>query len=511
MRRRKRGGGALALGAAAAGLAAGAAPAGALDNGLGRTPPMGWNSWNRFHCEVSEDLIRAQAEALVASGLRDAGYTFLNVDDCWMAEERNADGDLEAHPERFPSGIRHLSDYVHSLGLKFGLYSSAGHLTCAGFPAGMGHEARDAARYAEWGVDYLKYDNCHSGGVPPQERFAAMSEALNATGRPIVFSMCEWGVDGPWEGWAAPLANVWRTTPDIRPAWDSVSEIVDRNEPLYAAAGPGAFNDPDMLEVGNPGLTDTEARAHFSLWAMMKAPLLAGCDLANLTAAARSILGNAEVIAVNQDALGVQGRVVKRQNHPDFGALEVWAAPLEDGDLAVLLFNRDDDLQGPKRTIEVLWEDIGLPGGAPAAVRDLWEQADMGAHPNGYRSEVPAHGVAMLRVQAEACNEVESEACNAVKHHINHHFKLRPAQELAVSQSQVGRLAADLGEKWHFIVAGGLAAVAVSAAAVANVRSRERRQMLLPRVVGAMGVGGYGGYEAVRSQFVAHTLADGSP
>jgi alpha-galactosidase len=394
---------------------------------------MGWNSWNRFHCEVSEDLIRAQAEALVASGLRDAGYTFLNVDDCWMAEERNADGDLEAHPERFPSGIRHLSDYVHSLGLKFGLYSSAGHLTCAGFPAGMGHEARDAARYAEWGVDYLKYDNCHSGGVPPQERFAAMSEALNATGRPIVFSMCEWGVDGPWEGWAAPLANVWRTTPDIRPAWDSVSEIVDRNEPLYAAAGPGAFNDPDMLEVGNPGLTDTEARAHFSLWAMMKAPLLAGCDLANLTAAARSILGNAEVIAVNQDALGVQGRVVKRQNHPDFGALEVWAAPLEDGDLAVLLFNRDDDLQGPKRTIEVLWEDIGLPGGAPAAVRDLWEQADMGAHPNGYRSEVPAHGVAMLRVQAEACNEVESEACNAVKHHINHHFKLRPAQELAVT------------------------------------------------------------------------------
>jgi len=477
---------------------------------------MGWSSWNRFQCGVSEGLIRAQAEALVASGLRDAGYAYLNVDDCWMAAERNADGDLEAHPERFPSGIRALSDYVHSLGLKFGLYSSAGQLTCAGFPAGMGHEARDAARYAEWGVDYLKYDNCHSGGVPPRVRFAAMSEALNATGRPIVFSMCEWGVDGPWEGWAAPLANTWRTTPDICPAWDSVSEIVDRNEPLYAAAGPGAFNDPDMLEVGNPargdphryGLTDTEARAHFSLWAMMKAPLLAGCDLTNLTAAARSTLTNAEVIAVNQDALGVQGRVVKRENHADFGALEVWAAPLEDGDLAVLLFNRDDDLEGPDRTIEVLWEDIGLPEGAPAAVRDLWQGADMEAHPTGYRAEVPAHGVAMLRVQAEACSKVNSEACSAVKHHIRHHFKLRPAQEVAGSQPPGGRLGTELGERWYFVVAGGLAAVAAAAAAVASARSRGRRRRLLPPPAGAAG---YGGYEAVRSQFVTHSRADASP
>ena len=174
----------------------------------------------------------------------------------------------------------------------------------------------------------------------------------------------------------------------------------------------------------------------------------------------------------------------------------------------MLLFNRDDDLEGPDRTIDVLWEDIGLPAGAPAAVRDLWEQADMGARPKGYSTKVPAHGVAMLRVQAEACNEVDSEACSAVKHHINHHFKLRPAQEVAVSQSQVGRLAAKLGEKWHFVVAGGLAAVAVSAAAVANVRSQRRRQRLLPRLAGGVG---YGGYEAVRSQFVTHSLVDGSP
>ena len=461
---------------------------------------MGWNSWNRYKCAVSEELIRAQADALVASGMRDAGYEYLNVDDCWMAAERNSDGDLEADPQRFPSGIRALADYVHSQGLKFGIYSSAGLHTCAGLPAGMGHEKRDAARYASWGVDYLKYDNCHSGGIPPQVRFKAMSEALNATGRPILFSMCEWGVDQPWDGWAAPLANVWRTTEDIRPAWDSVATITDRNEPLYAAAGPGAFNDPDMLEVGNKGLTDVEARAHFSLWAIMKSPLLAGCDLTNMTEATHATLTNQEVIAVNQDALGVQGRVMKRLNDPDAGALEVWACPLEDGDVAVLLFNRDENFPNAEpRTISFVWEDVGLPAGIMVAVRNLWDHTDEGNFLRGFHADVPAHGVVMLRVQAEACNNIDSEACNAVKHHIRHHFQLKPMQEVSAVKTEAGDLADALMEKWHWVMTGSLAAVAVSAAAVAHFRSRDRRRRLLPRPATSTG---YGGYEAVRTQYV---------
>jgi alpha-galactosidase len=232
---------------------------------------MGWNSWNHFHCDIYEDLIRETADAMVASGMREAGYEYVNIDDCWMAPQRDANGDLQADPERFPSGIKALADYVHARGLKLGIYSSAGTKTCQGLPASLGHEEADARKFAEWEVDLLEYDNCNPQGVPAIERYTRMAEALEATGRPIVLSICEWGENDPWL-WGAELGHLWRTTGDIRDTWGSMVSILDQQVGLEDYSGPNAWNDPDMLEVGNGGMTTDEYRSHMSLWALLDAP-----------------------------------------------------------------------------------------------------------------------------------------------------------------------------------------------------------------------------------------------
>src|SRR5690242_18440553 len=239
-----------------------AAPsAAALDNGLVRTPPMGFNDWNAFGCNVSEQLIKQTADFFVSSGMKAAGYQYVNIDDCWMTHQRDAQGRLVPDPVKFPDGIKGTADYVHSLGLKLGIYEDAGTATCAGYPGSLGHERVDAQTFADWGVDYLKYDNCNNAGSTTTQqyidRYSAMRDALAATGRPIVYSICEWGVNQPWT-WAPDVGNLWRTTGDISDNWNSLKSIVNQNAPLAASAGPGAWNDPDMLEIGNGGMTDTE-------------------------------------------------------------------------------------------------------------------------------------------------------------------------------------------------------------------------------------------------------------
>src|SRR5262245_15204663 len=366
-----------------------------LDNGLARTPPMGWNSWNKFQCNVSEALILETADTLVATGMRDAGYVHLNIDDCWHGE-RDADGVIQADPARFPGGMKALADYVHGKGLKLGLYSDAGTETCGKRPGSYGFEEEDARQYAAWGIDYLKYDWCHTGGIDAREAYAKMRDALARTGRPIVFSMCEWGQSKPWT-WAADVGNLWRTTGDIGLCWEKkdckksyetgVVNILDLQAGLEAYAGPGRWNDPDMLQVGN-GLTEEEDRAHFSLWAILAAPLLAGNDLRAMSAATREILTNREVIAVDQDPMGAQGRRVR-----DDGSEEVWARPLQGGAIAVVLLNRGEQ---PVR-IGVRWSELDWPSG-PVAVRDLWRKEDQGSFDDGYAALVPPHAVAMLRL-----------------------------------------------------------------------------------------------------------------
>ena len=359
---------------------------------------MGWNSWNKFACNIDEKTVRAVADGMVSSGMKDAGYEYVVIDDCWHGP-RDANGFITADPQKFPSGIKALSDYVHSKGLKFGIYSDAGVKTCGGRPGSQGHEYQDAIQYGRWGVDYLKYDWCNTGTRSAQEAYGLMATALRATGRPIVFSMCEWGTAKPWL-WASNIGNLWRTTGDI---WDSfdktdqqhswahnVLDIVDQNEPLWPFAGPGHWNDPDMLEVGNGGMTPVEYRSHFSLWAMMAAPLIAGNDIANMDASTRDILLNREVIAVDQDKLGVQGRRVWKD-----GDREVWVKPLAGGDRAVLLFNRG----AAPAEISFNWDKLGLPAKMKLRVRDLWAHKDLGPRGGAFSATVEPHGVRMFRLQ----------------------------------------------------------------------------------------------------------------
>jgi len=366
-------------------------------NGLALTPPMGWNSWNRFACDNNEQTVRATADAMVASGMRDAGYQYVVIDDCWQVS-RDANGFIVADAQKFPSGIKALADYIHARGLKFGIYSDAGRLTCGGRPGSEGHEYQDALTYARWGVDYLKYDWCNTGDRNAKEAYAVMADALRQSGRPIVFSMCEWGTAKPWL-WAKNVGNLWRTTGDI---WDSfdkndaahswahpVTEIVDLNEPLWPYVGPGHWNDADMLEVGNGGMTAAEYRSHFSLWAMMASPLMAGNDVAHMDATTRSILLNTDVIAVDQDPLGVQGHRVWKQ-----GDREVWVKPLSGGAKAVLLFNRGDT----PAAISATADQVQAP--ARAHVRDLWLHKEMGRWTGTISATVEPHGVAMFRVGA---------------------------------------------------------------------------------------------------------------
>jgi alpha-galactosidase len=361
-------------------------------NGLARTPPMGWNSWNHFGCNVSAQLIREVADAMAANGMRDAGYAYVTIDDCWQVG-RDAIGVLVADPARFPDGIKPLADYVHAKGLKFGIYTDAGRKTCEGRPGSYGYEALDAKTFAAWGVDYVKVDWCSAEGLDARTQYAKVRDALLASGRPIVFSICEWGENRPWE-WGPQTGNLWRSTGDISDNWNSLLSIVNLSMQHASAAGPGAWNDPDMLEVGNGGMSREEYRAHFSLWAMMAAPLIAGNDVRHLaddtrlTRDAREILLNREVIAVDQDSLGAQAIVVQSP-HPD---LQVWSKPLADGARAVLLFNR----ASVPTTIRADWPRIGIRT-KTALVRDLWLHSDLGAMET-YGTTVAAHGVVMLRV-----------------------------------------------------------------------------------------------------------------
>jgi alpha-galactosidase len=354
--------------AAAAGLAAaflailGKLDVRALDNGLALTPPMGWNSWNKFGCKIDEKSVRDAADAMVASGMRDAGYQFIVIDDCWQVD-RDGKGNIIVDGKAFPSGIKALADYVHSKGLKFGIYSDAGTKTCAGRPGSWGYEFQDA---------------------------------LKACGRPIVFSICEWGSTKPWL-WAKNIGNLWRTTGDIQDVWEGkkdwgglgLVQIIDLQDGLETYSGPGHWNDPDMLEVGNGGMTATEYRAHFSFWCLLAAPLMAGNDLATMTPETRDILTNREVIAVDQDPLGKQGSKVR-----DDGDTEVWARPLADGRRAVILFNRSSK----EAPIAVNWTEIGYPKTLGAQVRDLWKHQDLGVLKGSYSAAVPGHGAVMVKI-----------------------------------------------------------------------------------------------------------------
>ncbi|MEU3845342.1 NPCBM/NEW2 domain-containing protein [Streptomyces sp. NPDC028635] len=365
-----------------------------LADGLALTPPMGFNNWNSTHCraEFNEAMVKGIADLFVAKGLKAAGYQYVNLDDCWALPQRDADGKLVPDPARFPGGIKAVADYVHSKGLKLGIYTSAGTKTCSdiGFPGGLGHEYSDARQFADWGVDYLKYDNCNNQGVDAKQRYTTMRDALKATGRPIVFSICEWGQNKPWE-WAADVGHLWRTTGDISDSWGSMLAIAKQNLPLAPYAGPGHWNDPDMLEVGNGGMTDTEYRSHFSLWSVMAAPLLIGTDLRKASDATYEILGNKEVIAVDQDPLGKQGTVVSSA-----GGRWVIAKQMRDGSRAVALFNESSTAQRIATTAQA----VGLPAADGYTLRDLWRHTSYNTA-GTIAATVPAHGTVLVRVAAD--------------------------------------------------------------------------------------------------------------
>jgi len=375
---------------------------------LAQTPPMGWNSWNMFGAGVSAAIIRQTADAFVASGLQDAGYKYIVIDDHWHGG-RDGNGRLFPDPQKFPEGMKALADYVHAQGLKFGIYSDAGPQTCGGRPASQDFEEIDAQTFAEWEIDYLKYDWCRAEDTRAnaEYRYRRMAEALKASGRAVVFSICEWGHHRPWLWGANVGGNLWRTTGDIADSWRDVyvnggvlhgieSIGFEQQRGLAPYAGPGHWNDPDMLVVGlrggsreiaGAGCTDTEYRTHFSLWCLLAAPLMIGCDVTNMDLVTQDILTNRELIALNQDVLGRQGYRVARH-----GFTEAWKKVLDGGDVAVALFNRGDKRQAAR----VHWSDLEI-GGAWQA-RDLWAHRDLGPLREEFSAEVPAHGCVVLRL-----------------------------------------------------------------------------------------------------------------
>ena len=375
--------------------------------GLAPTPPLGWNSWNHFGCNVSEETLKSAADQIVSSGMKAVGYQYVVVDDYWQGS-RDQDGFIRADPKRFPNGMKAVADYMHSKGLKFGIYSDAGWKTCGGRPGSRGHEFQDALTYARWGVDYLKYDWCNTEGLNAEGAYQTMRNALFAAGRPIVFSLCEWGSSKPWL-WGKDVGHLWRTTGDVHACFDcvvdhgtwkswGVLQVLDMQEGLRAQAGPDHWNDPDMLEVGN-GMTTAEDRAHFSLWAMLAAPLIAGNDLARMSQATREILTNSEVLAVNQDRLGVQGfRAYK------LGIVEVWAKPLSAGSLAVTFLNRGTSavsLRYDWRTHHI--EDLVSKTDfdftkTTYRIRNLWAHQALGSTKAELVLRIEAHDVVMLKL-----------------------------------------------------------------------------------------------------------------
>jgi alpha-galactosidase len=374
---------------------------------LALTPPMGWNSWNKFGSAVNEKLIRQTADAMVSSGMKDAGYEYINIDDTWEGE-RDRQGFIQVDPRKFPSGMKALADYVHSKGLRLGIYSDAGYRTCGGKPASRGHEFQDALTYAEWGIDYLKYDWCGCEDLNAKGAYTTMRDALHKAGRPIVFSICEWGSNKPWE-WAGNVGNLWRTTGDIYPCFDckvdhstwyqwGVLQIIDQQEGLRPYAGPGHWNDPDMLEVGN-GMTVNEDRAHFSMWCMLAAPLIAGNDLRDMSRETSGILLNRDAIAVDQDKLGIEGfRYSSNQ------ILEFWFKPLADGAWAMCVLNRTTRPQkvffnwkGEKVNDDLSRRDAAFST-TVYGIRDLWTKKDLGSTEKPLNAELPGHDVLMLRL-----------------------------------------------------------------------------------------------------------------
>ena len=370
---------------------------------VAQTPPMGWNSWNYFAEKVDDKGIRAAADQLVATGMKDAGYNYVNIDDTWEGE-RDADGVLHTNA-KFPD-MKALADYVHSKGLKIGIYSSPGPKTCAGYAGSYGHELQDAQMYASWGFDYLKYDLCSFIGDVMEKQapndhaaqmrlmidaYEKMHQALKSTGRPIVYSYCTYGWDAVWEWGPKDGANLWRTTGDITANWDRMYAILSQQSGLEAYAGPGHWNDPDMLEVGNGKRSLSENRVHFSMWAMLAAPLLAGNDLPNMKPEVKAILTNRDVIAIDQDPLGKQAARVYSE-----GEVEVWARPLAAGAMAVAVVNVGSDRYST-HPFHLNLAKLGLQG--PQKARNLWTGKDVELTP-GMAMELPSHDILLVKIDA---------------------------------------------------------------------------------------------------------------
>jgi alpha-galactosidase len=359
----------------------------AVNNGLALTPPMGWNNYNHFGCNVGASVLEQQADAMVSSGLAAAGYQYINIDDCWSTKSRASNGAMVPDPNKYPNGITAVANYVHSKGLKLGLYTDAGTATCSGYPGMYGHEQQDANSFASWGIDYLKVDWCSSTGIDAQTEYTKIGNALRSSGRAITYSLCDWGQSSVWN-WGPGVGNLWRTTGDISDNWTSMLSNFDSSAAHASSAGPSGWNDPDMLEVGNGGMSTTEDQTHFSLWAISAAPLILGNDMTNMSASAKSILMNADVIAVDQDPRGVQGTKVSDSN-----GLQVWSKPLQgNGNVAVVLLNRNTSASN----ITVNWSNIGISGSA--SVRDLWSHSNVGSFNGSYTANVAGHGVVMLKI-----------------------------------------------------------------------------------------------------------------
>lgn len=374
---------------------------------LALTPPMGWNSWNKFACNVNEKLIKETADALITSGMKDAGYIYINIDDCWHGK-RDSLGFIHPDPERFPSGMKALADYIHSKGLKLGIYSDAGWQTCGSRPGSRGYEYQDALTYAQWGIDYLKYDWCNTEALNAEGAYLTMGNALVSAGHPIVLSICEWGNNKPWE-WGKKIGHLWRTTGDITNCFDCVVDhgswksfgityILDMQDGLRKYAGPDHWNDPDMLEVGN-GMSVKEDRAHFTMWCMLAAPLIAGNDIQNMSRETKEILTNKDVIAVNQDSLGIQGFKYSKND-----SVEIWFKPLANDDWAMCILNRSKD----SHKITFDWKNENVKddfSGKDAKfsstiykIKNLWTNKDMGTTQKFLMSEVPGHDVLLVRL-----------------------------------------------------------------------------------------------------------------
>jgi alpha-galactosidase len=357
---------------------------------LGATPPMGWNSGNHYGCKVTEAIVKEQAHAMANNGMKAAGYEYVNVDDCWQGK-RDAKGFIHTN-SRFPD-MKALGDYIHNLGLKFGIYSSPGPKTCAGYTGSYRHEKQDAETYASWGIDYLKYDWCSARQVyKPSEMpavYKKMHEALVATGRPIIYSLCEYGMDRVWRWGPSVGGNLWRTTDDITDNYTRMAFIGFGQQGLARFAGPGHWNDPDMLEVGNGHMSPDEYRTHMSLWCILAAPLISGNDLASMSQETLSMLTNPEVVAVDQDPAGNEGYRVWQE-----GPLQVWVKPLADGSKAAGLFNEGES----PMPVTVHFKEFGLSG--EVAVRDLWARKDLGTFSGTYTAQVPRHGVVMIKAKS---------------------------------------------------------------------------------------------------------------